>query len=254
MESARTTLFAYFPAGIRANSAVRSSPNRNLREQRCLFNCRQELSKTWINYAERVSMPAVLVETTEFMSRTQRIKVWLNFVRAKPGDLRSRATAVFDGMKGNGGFPNPPFDLSKLGDQIDRYGQSVAVAMDGSKSARAEYKKQRQVLIDMLRELAHYVEANCKGSLELFRSSGFEPAPTERTQTAPLSKTIRSLGPGPNSGQVWLKLVASDDAYSYKARWAPWTEGEPEWSEIAIGHTRPATLITGLKSGTRYLF
>jgi hypothetical protein len=119
--------------------------------------------------------------------------------------------------------------------------------MDGGKSARAEYRKQREVLIDMLRELAHYVEANCKGSMELFRSSEFEPAPTETTQTAPLSKTIRSLRPDPNSGQVWLKHMASDDAYSYKARWAPWTEGEPEWSEMAIGYTRPATLITGLK-------
>ena len=188
------------------------------------------------------------------MSRTQRIKVWLNFVRAKPGDLRSRAMAVLAGMKGNAAFPNPPFDLSKLENQIDRYGQSVTDAMDGGKFAWAEYRKQREVLIDMLRELAHYVEANCKGSMELFRSSGFEPAPTERTQTAPLSKTIRSLRPGPNSGQVWLKLMASDDAYSYQARWAPWTEGEPEWSEIAIGHTRPATLITGLKSGTTYLF
>jgi hypothetical protein len=146
-------------------------------------------------------MPAVLVETTEFMSSTQRIKVWLNFVRAKPGDLRSRAKAVFDGMKGNAGFPNPPFDLSKLENQIDCYGQSVTNAMDGSKSAKAEYKKQREVLIDMLRELAHDVEANCKGSMELFRSSGFEPAPTERTQTARLSNMIRSLSPGRIAGK-----------------------------------------------------
>src|SRR5215471_17844370 len=65
-EFARTTLFAYFPIGIRTNSAVRLSPDRNLREQRCLWNCRQEPSKTWINDAERVSIPAVLVETTEF--------------------------------------------------------------------------------------------------------------------------------------------------------------------------------------------
>jgi hypothetical protein len=188
------------------------------------------------------------------MSRTQRIKIWLNFVRAKPGDLRSRAQAVFDGMKDNAGLPNPPFDISKLGDQIDRYGQSVIDAMDGGRQARAEYQKQRQVLVEMLRELAHYVEANCKGSREIVLSSGFEPAPTGRIQTTPLSKMIRSLRPGPNSGTVWLKLMASDEAYHYVARWAPWTEGEPEWSEIPIGHTRPATLITGLKPGTTYCF
>jgi hypothetical protein len=70
-------LFARFPAGIRSNNAVRSSPDRNLREQRRLFNCRQEPSKTGLNYAERVSMPPVLIETTEFMSRTQRIKAMI---------------------------------------------------------------------------------------------------------------------------------------------------------------------------------
>ena len=50
-----------------------------MNEQRCLFNCRQEPSKTWMNDAERVRMPAVLVETTELMSRTQRINA--GFVR-----------------------------------------------------------------------------------------------------------------------------------------------------------------------------
>jgi hypothetical protein len=188
------------------------------------------------------------------MSTTQHIKVWLNFVRAEPGDLRARAAAVFNGLKNNPAYPNPPFDLSRLEDQIDRYVESVTFAMDGGRSARAEYKKQRQALTDMLRELAHYVEANCKGSVELLLSSGFEPKPTKRIQTAPLSETIRSLRRGPNSGQVWLKLIASDDAYSYRARWALWTEGEPEWSEIAIAQTRPATLITGLKPGATYLF
>src|SRR5215467_14138586 len=102
------------------------------------------------------------------MSRTQRIKVRLNFVRAKPGELRSRAMAVLDGMKSNAGFPNPPFDLSKLENQIDRYKQSVTDAMDGDKFARAEYKKQREMLINMLQKLAHYVKTNCKSSMELF--------------------------------------------------------------------------------------
>ena len=45
-ESAPTTLFVYFPAGICANNAVRSLPGRNLHEQRCSLTTRPEFAPT----------------------------------------------------------------------------------------------------------------------------------------------------------------------------------------------------------------
>jgi hypothetical protein len=186
----------------------------------------------------------------------QHIKVWLNFVRAEPFELMQRGRSVFTGLKDNPGFPNPPFDLLDLDAQIARYSQWVTEAADGSKKAKAESKRQRQILVNMLRELAHYVEANCKGDMTLFLTSGFEAVPTARTKTAPLSETIRSLRQGPNSGSVWAKLVASRDASSYQLRWAAsGTEVPPEaWPIVGISMTRPPTLITGLTPGTMYVF
>lgn len=190
------------------------------------------------------------------MASTKRIKVWLNWVRSAPELLRIRADAVYTGLNGNPGLPNPPFPLSDLKTEIGGLRDSIVQAQDGGKLARAELKQRRQLVVNMLRELAHYVEANCNGDEQLLRSSGFEPAPKARVQTPPLSKRIRSLRQGEISGDVLLKLVDDPEAASYKARWTVASaEGEPEsWVEIHVPQTRPATLIRGLKPGVTYLF
>jgi hypothetical protein len=191
-----------------------------------------------------------------FMASTKRLKVWLNWVRFVPELLRIRAEAVYAGLNSNPAFPKPPFPLSDLRTEIDGLRNSLAEAADGGKLARAELKRRRQLVVNMLLELAHYVESNCDGDEQLLRSSGFEPAPTARVQTPALSRWIRSLRRGQNSGSVVLTLVDDPEAVSYKARWtvSP-AEGEPEaWTELAVPQTRPATLITGLKPGVTYLF
>src|SRR5215467_3190024 len=131
LESARTTLFAYFPDGICTNNAVRLLSSRNPVEQRCSFTSRMESAPTTlfthlptgicannvvcsisvkntsqigINYVERASMPAFLLKLRNLCQGLNGIKVLLNFVRAKPCDLKSRAKAVFGGMKRTQGF------------------------------------------------------------------------------------------------------------------------------------------------------
>jgi hypothetical protein len=134
--------------------------------------------------------------------------------------------------------------------------ESIVEALDGGRRERAKLKSQRELVVNMMRELAHYVEANCNGDELLLRSSGFEPAPTTRVQTPPLSKWIRSLRQGPNSGDVVATIMDDPKAASYQLRWtvAP-ADGEPEtWVEIPVADTRPATLIKGLKPGVTYLF
>ena len=103
----------------------------------------------------------------------------------------------------------------------------------------------------MLRQLAHYVEAMCKGNKPLFLFSGFESAPTARTATPPLCEAIRSIRRGPNSGQSFVKLVARKEAFSYQLRWAVTREDDTpgDWTIVPVANTRPATLVTDLKPG-----
>lgn len=87
-ESEPTALFAHRPTGICANNVVCSIPPR-------------ELLENLVNDAERVRMPSVLVETTRIYVNNSTDQLWLNFVGAKPGDLRSTATLVGYGAVGS---------------------------------------------------------------------------------------------------------------------------------------------------------
>ena len=182
-----------------------------------------------------------------------RIKVWLNFVRAKPGDLISRANGVYLGLKDNPHFPNLPFDISELRVAIDTYTASHVEAMDGGKRAIAQSKHDRDLLVHNLRTLAHYVEANCRGNMEIFRLSGFDPAPTGRLIPPPFSHTIRSIKPGRNSGSMIVKLVADREAFHYRLRYAAVNTAD-EWTVINVINTRPASLIKDLIPGVTYAF
>src|SRR5205085_11094411 len=87
-----------------------------------------------------------------------------------------------------------------------------------------------------------------------FLSSGFDPAPTMRRQTPPLSEAIRKLVRGPHSGQALLTLGFNPDAYSYQLRWRRADDASDDgWEETAAGNTRPATLIEGLTPGVTYI-
>ena len=184
----------------------------------------------------------------------KRIKVWLNFVRAKAGDLITRALAVYEGLKNNPHFTNLPFDIEELGALIDAFRDSNTKAMDGSTQARAQRDSDREVLVGKLRILAHYVEDNCKGQDTIFLTSGFEKRPTGRTQTPPLGERIRSIKSGVRDGEAFVTLILDPDAYSYLIRWALYhpASGPGDWTEIPAANIRPSTLITGLTPGATY--
>jgi hypothetical protein len=184
------------------------------------------------------------------------IKVLMDFVRTSPGNRFTRANAVYAGLKGNPKYPNPPFNLMELRAKNDAYLNSITAAIDGGKTAIALRDDLGQGIIEMLRKLAHYVQAACEGDMETFLSSGFLPAPTSRTQTPPLSETIRYIQPGPNSGTMLMSLVAQKDAFSYEIGWCiPRADGTPgTWSTQPAATVRPAALIKNLIPGTAYMF
>jgi len=186
----------------------------------------------------------------------KRIQVWLNFVRAKPGDLITRAIAVYKGLKNNPHFTNPPFAIEELQALIDALRASNTEAMDGSVKARAQRNSDREVLVARLRILAHYVEDNCKGEDTIFLTSGFEQRPTGRTQTVPLGERIRSIKSAQHEGEALITLIWDPDAYTYLVRWAFYhlATGPGDWTEIPVANIRPSTLITGLTPGATYAF
>ena len=185
----------------------------------------------------------------------QRIKALLAFMKLLPGSLRDFARRIYAGMNGNPVYPNPPVSMEALAAQIETYSSWIVEAMDGSRKAIAERDRQGAELIKMLRELAGYVEYIAE-DMASFLSSGYQPSPNTRTQTPPLSESIRKIIFGDNSGELKVKVVAVLDAHSYELRWAARiADGTPgEWTTQPFGNTKRFLSITGLTPGTVYLF
>ena len=138
---------------------------------------------------------------------------------------------------------------------IDDYSAALTAALDGGAKATAQRNAAAETLCRMLRQLAHYVEANCNDDLTTFLSSGFPHASAARTKALPLSESIRKIAFGPSAGQALVTVVKVPSAVSYELRWAAvGAGGSPgEWTNHPVPSTRPATL-SGLTPGTTYAF
>jgi hypothetical protein len=187
------------------------------------------------------------------------IKASLAFVKAVPADLYTFAGSVYSGMNGNAAYPNPPVDMPTFKTAIDTFDTLLAAALDGSKKVLTQRNHQGEVLIKILRQLAHYVEAACKDDVTIFSSSGFQAVSKVRTATPPLSQSIRKITEGPNSGVLLVWLLAVAGALSYDVRWAPVTTGSsataaPAWTSSLVPSTQPPVPVSNLIPGTVYQF
>jgi hypothetical protein len=188
-----------------------------------------------------------------------KIHVSLNF--NKP-DTQVVADAVgyYDGLKGNPAFVNPPIPLDVFKAAIDTFVSAIAIAADGGRKAIIERKKHRTTLIKMVRQLGHWVEANCKedlGIFGIFESSGFPAASNTRTPAAPLPlPVILKVEHGTAPGQIVIKVKPIPKALSYEVHYASnGADGKPgSWTLLPpFTSSRPFT-VKGLTPSTTYSF
>src|SRR5215470_6322372 len=92
--------------------------------------------------------------------------------------------------------PPPPFDLAILKTANDALAKAATAAVSGGKQAIAERNREKEVVVKLLKQLGHYVEANCKDDMTIFLSSGFTAKSSAKTVTPPVSESIRKIEPG----------------------------------------------------------
>jgi hypothetical protein len=189
---------------------------------------------------------------------TKQIRVKLTYGGLPDKDVATQAVAVVDGMTNNPKLVNPPVNPADLKTQVETYASLIAAAADGSKKAIAERKKQRAVVVKMLRQLGHWVEANCNDDPAILQSSGFqEQATPVRTPPQPLAgpPSFR-VENGPNSGQVIMRGKPVPKAVSYTARYALMgPDGKPgSWTEMSPVTVIRSITVTGLTPGATYAF
>ena len=183
------------------------------------------------------------------------IQAVLGFTKLTPAELLQAATAIYTGTNGNSAFPNPAVDMAVFKSDIDNFSSAITASLDGGKKAIAERNRLAEVLIKTLRHLGRYVEMTSKEDMTMFLSSGFRAKSIGRGTSQALSPFIRSINPGPLSGQLEVILAAVPGAHAYEIRWGTiGAGGTPPavWTSQPAGKTRPGSLLTGLTPGTNY--
>jgi Fibronectin type III domain len=153
------------------------------------------------------------------------------------------------------GAPPLPVDIATVKSATDLLSAKIAAAAEGGKTAVADKNRQKEVVVNLLIQLAQYAEANCKDDMTTFLSFGFTPAASTKAKTAPLSESIRKIEPGPNSGEMLITLMKFLGAVSYLMQFAPVVNGVVgSWTSKPVPNIRPPFLVTGLTPGTTYVF
>ena len=194
--------------------------------------------------------------------KQQPIRAILNFRRLAPEVVLTASTNIYNLLYKSADYtppksPAPPVDAATLKAANDELAAANAAAVDGGKQALARQKHAKEQVVILLLQLGHYAEANCKGDMTAFLTSGFTAASTTKTKQPPVSEKIRTLKNGPNSGQMLIRPMAFPGAASYEVRWAPVPAGggaPATWSTQPIVVLRPATVISGLTPATNYVF
>jgi hypothetical protein len=153
------------------------------------------------------------------------------------------------------GAPPQPVDQPTLKAATDALVAANAAAVDGGKRAVEQQKHQKEIVVKLLVQLAHWAEANCKDDMTTFLTSGFQAAASTKAKTTPLSETIRKVVQG-NSGQLLVTLMKYPGAASYEVRWggAPAGGGVPTaWSSQPLPNVKTPATISGLTPGTTYV-
>ena len=101
---------------------------------------------------------------------TKQIHVNVGYGALSDKDVATQGVAVVDGMTNNPKFANLPINPADLKTQVETYASLIAAAADGSKKAIAERKKQRAVVVKMLRQLGHWVEMSCNDDPAILQS------------------------------------------------------------------------------------
>jgi hypothetical protein len=191
-------------------------------------------------------------------TNVKRIRPSMAFTRTSGTELITTATNVSDGVPAHPeDFPKPPVDGPTLKTQISTYAAALTAAADGGKKAKAEKKKQEETLIEMLRELAHYVEANCKRDMATFLSSGFQAVPIGPFPAQSLAQpSFTSIDHGA-SGELIVSMTPVKNAKTYEVQWAAAVPGAVPaagaWSKITLPNAKPAP-VGNLTPGTSYIF
>ena len=158
---------------------------------------------------------------------------------------------IVQSMTGNPLYPSPSPSLDTLSAAYQAYSAAVTAAKDHGKAAVARRKQLRGVVVQVLRELALYVQRACGGDRVKLIASGFTPQ-RQRGAAAPVPSAPQfvRLAQGKLKGQLLARCNPVANALTYEWRYAS-TAAPTAWVQPAAV-SKARLLIEGLTAGTTY--
>ncbi len=175
-------------------------------------------------------------------------RVSLAFARLADAKLNTTAESIIASMTGNAGFTTPIVSMAALGAACSSFVNALVEAQDGGKRSVATKNVAREVLVNLIRQEAAYVQSIAGEDLPLLLSSGFEAVNNNRAQIK-LPKPVIDRVDNPMSTQLGVRVqpVPTAAAYEIRVRY-----GANGWEAAGIFTQARSIIVANRTPGTVY--
>jgi hypothetical protein len=176
-----------------------------------------------------------------------------SFSKFRDDELITKSRHIETSMTGNTRFPDATERVARLKTANDEYETALIDAKEGGKMKVSLKDQKRKALEKVLKELALYVQLNCKDDVPTLLSSGFDARSDGESPVDPGAPENFTVEAGRSSGSI----IASCDPfkrakmYIFEYALASVNGDEPEW-KVLFGKRKK--VITGLTPGKEYMF
>ena len=155
-------------------------------------------------------------------------------------------------MTDNQFYTDPAPTLAVITAGWKAFGDSCTAAAGGGTALTADKREKRAALAVLVRNLAGYVQANCKGSLSILLSSGFPNQKTEHQPIGPLpAPDYATLSLGTHSGELDVNTSPVYGASIYN--WQLMAANAPTVMLQKAQSTGSSWTFAGLTPGKAYI-
>ena len=192
--------------------------------------------------------------------RMPQLRVLLGFSNAADHSIEETAQAVSASLYGQTAYNNPPTVVPPVGKAaldaaVETFSQAIATAKQGGPADTADKNNKRDIVIDLLRQLAGHVQSKHGNDMAKLLASGFQAVSNNRASTPLAAPTITDILNG-NSGQLLLRVTPIANSSNYEVRFAAIGAGGTPgpWQNGGIFGNSRSMPVNNLVPGTNYTF
>ena len=188
-------------------------------------------------------------------NRMPHLRVSLAFTRAADHTVEETASDVSANLFGKAAFPSPPVTKAALDAANTAFGTAITAQATGGKAATADKNNKRDLLTNLLRLLAGYVQIRHGDDLAVLLSSGFEAVVTSHPPAVLVAPTIIDIING-DSAQLIIRVIPIKGVRMFKVRYAAAGAGGAPgpWQDGGLFTDSRRMAVDGLTPGTAYTF